>query len=250
VTVSLRPYQEDLRARVSAAMKAGCKRPLIVLPTGGGKTRIATYITESSIARKFSPIWFMVHRKELVRQTARAFADAGLAPGIVATGYPTEGSKPVQVVLIDSLKNRAKYLEPPRVIIPDEAHHCTANKWKAVQEAYPEAFYIGLTASPQRLDGKGLGAHFDQIILGPDMRWLIDNGYLADYRIFAPPPPDLSKGGHVAGEFNRGQLEDVLAKSTIVGDSIAEYRKHADGMRTIVRCVSIDASKAACETFR
>lgn len=250
MTLELRPYQETARAEVSAAMRAGCKRPLLVLPTGAGKTAIATDMLRRSIARGFGPCWFMVHRKELLRQTAEAFAKADLSPGIVATGYPTEGSRAVQTVLIGSLARRAQYLAPPRVIIVDECHHAVAASWRKVQEQYPDAFYIGLSASPQRLDRRGLGDHFDKIIEGPQMRWLIDNGYLSDFRIFAPPPPDLSQVGHVAGEFNQGELAEVLAKSTIVGDSIREYEKHAAGKRTLIRCVSVDASKAACEMFR
>lgn len=248
--ISLRPYQEELRLNVSAAMRAGCKRPLVVLPTGGGKTAVATDMISRSLARGFGPCWFVVHRKELLRQTAEAFAKADLSLGMVATGYPTEGSRQAQVVLIGSLAKRAQYLQPPRVIIVDEAQHACAASWKKVQEAYPDAFYVGLSASPRRLDSKGLGAHFDKIIEGPSMRWLIDNGFLCDYRIFAPPPPDLSSVDHVAGEFNQGQLAEVLAKSTIVGDSIVEYEKHAHGKRTLIRCVSVESSKQACETFR
>jgi len=250
--IDLYPHQEELLERVRGAMRRKIKRPLIVLPTGGGKTRIATKICAASIERDFLPVWFMVHRRELLDQSAQAFCDAGLPVGIVARGHDIEGSKPLQVVLIDSLPRRLHYLPTPRVVIPDEAHHCVAPKWSRVQDLYPDAFYIGLTATPQRLDGRGLGTHFDEIVEGQNMRWLIDNGYLADYKIFAPPPTtlDLSQVGHVAGEFNKHQMNEAVAKSTIVGDSIAEYRKHAMGKRCLIRSVGVEASAATAEAFR
>jgi DNA repair protein RadD len=250
--IDLRPYQEEHLERVRAAMRRKVKRPLIVLPTGGGKTRMATKICESSIERDFLPVWFMVHRRELLDQTSQAFSDAGLPVGIVAAGYDVEGSKPLQIVLIDSLPRRLQYLPAPRVIIPDEAHHCCAPKWKSVQDAYPNAFYVGLTATPQRLDGKGLGTHFDEIIEGPTMRWLINSGYLAEFKIYAPPPVtlDMSQVGHIGGEFNKHQMKEAVEKSTIVGDSIAEYRKHAMGTRCLIRSVGVEASAKVAEEFR
>jgi superfamily II DNA or RNA helicase len=250
--ISLYDHQSDLLQRASARMAEKIKRLLIVLSTGGGKTRIATRICESSIARGVVPVWFMVHRRELLDQAAKAFSDAGLPFGYVARGHDIDGDRPVQIVLIDSLPRRKHYLSTPRVIIPDEAHHCTAPKWSNVQAEFPRAFYIGLTATPQRLDGKGLGTHFDEIVQGPGMRWLIDNGFLADYRIFAPPPTtlDLSHVGHVAGEFNHKQVTEAVAKSTIVGDSIAEYRKHAAGKRCLIRAVGVEESEKAAEAFR
>jgi len=249
--IDLYPHQESLLERVRDAMRRKVRRPLIVLPTGGGKTRIATKICGTSIERDFLPVWFVVHRRELLDQAAHAFADAGLKIGIVAAGHVTEGNKALQVVLIDSLKRRQADLPAPRVIIPDEAHHCCAPKWSMLQGAYPLAYYIGLTATPQRLDGKGLGSHFDEIVEGEKMRWLIDNGYLADYRIYAPPPTtlDMSHVGHVGGEFNRHQMNEAVAKSTIVGDSIAEYRKHAMGTRCLIRSVGVEASAQVAAEF-
>lgn len=250
--IELRPFQEDLLERVRVAMRNKVRRPLIVLSTGGGKTVLATHISAASIARQFAPIWFMVHRHELLDQTVQAFCDAGLSVGVVAAGHAVEGSRPLQVVLIGSLPRRMQYLHAPRVIIADEAHHCCAPQWAKVQAMFPEAYYIGLTATPQRLDGKGLGSHFDQIIEGPSMRWLINSGYLADYKIFAPPPTtlDLSQVRQLGGDFNKHQLADAVGRSTIVGDSIAEYRKHAMGTRCLIRSVGVEASAQVAEAFK
>lgn len=247
--ISLRPYQEDLRAKVSAAMRSGVKRPLVVMATGGGKTAVAAYMAHTSIVRDIYPVWFLVHRRELMQQTATAFSDAGIDTGMVARGHELQPWRKAQVVLLGSLKRRMAMLPTPRVIIPDEAHHCCASTHAKVLEAYPDAWKIGLTATPERLDRRGLKDHFDAILEGPSMRWLIDNGHLADYKIFAPPSVDVSGVHTMAGDFNKAELEDVLAKSTITGDAVREYKKHADGKRAIVRSLSREDSRKVAEAF-
>lgn len=248
--IQLYSHQENLRAEVSGAMKRGVRRPLLVLSTGGGKTVLAGFMTDSATKRGFAPVWFVVHRKELVMQTAKAFAALGMTVGIVARGHPVMGDLPIQIVLIDSLKRRLPYLKPPKLVIQDEAHHTPANKWAFLQTEFPDIFYIGLTATPERLDGKGLGKYYDEIVEGPSMRWLIDNGFLADYRIFAPPSIDTSGVSSVGGDFNKGQLHAIIEQSTIVGDGIREYQKHAEGKRTIIRSVSIEDSIRVADEFK
>jgi superfamily II DNA or RNA helicase len=250
--IDLYPHQEDQYGRVRACMLRKVMRPLVVLSTGGGKTRIATRMCQTSISKGFAPIWFVVHRRELLDQAVAAFAAAGLNVGIVASGYETHGNRLMQVVLINSLPRRKQFLQKPRLIIPDEAHHSVAPKWSEMQADNPQAFYVGLTATPERLDGRGLGTHFSEIVEGPPMRWLIDNGYLADYKIFAPPPTtlDLSKIKHQGGDFNKHEIAERVAKSTIVGDSIAEYRKHAMGTSCIIRSVGVEASFHTAEAFK
>jgi superfamily II DNA or RNA helicase len=250
--IELYPHQEEQLERVRASMRRKVMRPLIVLSTGGGKTVIATKMCATSIRKGFAPMWFVVHRRELLDQAAKAFANAGLDVGIVARGYDLEGSRSLQIVLIDSLPRRMQYLAKPRVIIPDEAHHCVAPKWAHLRELFPDAFYVGLTATPQRLDGRGLGEHFDEIIEGPPMRWLINNGYLADFRIFAPPTKDLDLTHlkHQGGDFNKHQVAERVAKSTILGDAIAEYKRHAMGTRCLIRSVGVEASFHTAEAFK
>ena len=231
-------------------MRDGFRKLLIVLATGGGKTAIAAHMTSTSIARGVGPVWFLVHRRELLRQTAGAFYDAGIDVGIVAAGREMQPWRKCQVVLVDSLKRRRHLLPDPRIIVADEAHHAIAKKWATAIQAYPKAWLIGLTATPERLDGRGLGEHFDRIVEGPSMRWLIDNGFLSDYRIFAPPSVNTVGVHTVAGDFNKAELRDLLEKSTIVGDAVHEYRKHAAGRRAIIRSLSRDGSRAVCAAFQ
>ncbi len=248
--IQLRPYQIDVRNRISEKLREGTRRLIVVMPTGAGKTALAACMTATSIERKVAPVWFVVHRRELMRQTAIAFANAGISVGIVARGHALEPSRPAQVVLLPSLKKRMHLLPPPRLIVPDEAHHCAANGYKLLIDAFPRAWLIGLSATPERLDSKGLGDFFDEIVEGPTLRELIDDGYLVDYKVYAPPQSaNISDVHTVAGDFNKKELHAALAKSTITGDAVKEYRKHVGGWRTIIRSLSIDDSKLSAEAF-
>lgn len=248
--MQLRPYQETLLSRSSDAMSQGCRRLLIVCSTGSGKTAIASFMTKTTIERKPAPVWFLVHRRELVTQTWEAFAKAGIDCGIVAAGERLHPDRMAQVILIPSLKSRIHQLPPPRLLIPDEAHHCVASTHSEVLTTFPKAWICGLTATPERLDGKGLGSHFNLIVEGPSMRWLIEEGYLVDYRLFGPQSVDTEGLHTVAGDFNKTELQERMRKSTIVGDAVTEYLRHAPGKRAIVRSISRDYSREVAQAFQ
>lgn len=248
--IQLRDYQNSLRIAISKAMREGCKRTLAVMATGGGKTAVATYMTHVSLERDFGPVWFLVHRRELMEQTSAAFARAGINVGHIAVGELLEPHRHAHVCLIGSMPRRIGRMPKPKVVIVDEAHHAVSATYTKIIEELGDIWLIGLTATPERLDGKGLGQHFDRIVEGPSMRWLIDNGYLADYRIFCPPSIDTTGVHKMAGDFNKKELEDVLKRSTIMGDAIREYKLRALGKRTILRALSRDDSGQMAEQFK
>ncbi len=131
---------------------------------------------------------------------------------------------------------------PPDLIIYDEAHHVAAGTWDKIYKAFPQAFHVGLTATPERLDGKGLRPWFQEIIYGPPVRWLIDNGYLSDYKIFAPGGIDRGQV-NTSGEFNRKKINDIIAtKPQIVGDAVREYKRYAYGKRCVAFCHNVKKS--------
>jgi DNA repair protein RadD len=251
VGIVLRDYQTGGVSELVANMRREIKRQLFVLSTGGGKTITAAFMLDGSRARK-QPAWFVVHRRELMLQTSRALTEYGIPHGLVAAREPLRAWHEVQIVLIGSLARRMKHLPPPRLIVPDEAHHARAAGWERMFEAFPDAWVVGLTATPRRLDGRGLGKHFSAIVVGPEMRWLIDNGYLSDYRLFAPPPPEGFLDGvrEVAGEYNRADLKKaILGKPQIVGSAIDEYMHHCPHKPAIVRAVDIESSQVIAGRF-
>lgn len=253
--IVLRPYQSTLIAQTRDAMRRGVKRILITAPTGSGKTNLTAHMLASAAARGRRS-WFCVHRKELLDQSVSTFINAAdIHTGIVAATYPTSPLAPVQVCSVPSLTKRAAHLRPPNLIVWDEAHHLASGSWSAIAALFPNVIHIGLTATPARLDGRGLGAYFDTLIQGPSTADLIHAGYLSPYRFYAPGvAPSLAGVHRQAGDFNRKELNDRMEHSTVVGDCVDHYRRHCMGnghlARALVFCYSLDASRCLAAQFQ
>lgn len=250
MTLELRPYQDDLIANARALIRSGVNALLIQSPTGSGKTVLVAKMLQTAASRGYAS-WFNVHRRELVKQSVITLTEsAGIEVGVVAAGFPGNRHLPIQVCSIGTLKGRRKLLPNPSLIIWDEAHHLAAKSWAEIFDAYPNAAHIGLTATPERLDGTGLGKWFKNIIVGPSTALLIEQGYLSKYRMFAPSLPDLSGVHILGGDYNRKELNAAMNASTVTGDVITHYQKHADGKRMVLFAWSIEASMTMAERFR
>lgn len=248
MTFALRPYQQDI---IDAARRhlREVRRVLLQAPTGAGKTALTASMLGTA-ANRGHRSFFICHRAELVEQAAATFSQVGIAYGIIAAGTAPNPLAPVQIASIDTLKNRLDRVAPPSLVVWDECHHIAAAGWTKVMEAYPEARHVGLTATPWRLDGTGLGAHFDRMVRGPSVRWLIEQGYLSPYRAFAPSHPDLGNVHTRAGDYVQTELAEVMGASAIVGDAVAHYRRLAAGKRAVAFCVSVKHSQHVAAQFR
>jgi superfamily II DNA or RNA helicase len=249
MSFALRPYQSDLIEQARALIRAGEKSILIQSPTGSGKTALTAHMLGAAAERDHQS-WFVVHRRELVRQSARTFYSVGIPHGIVAAGFAGAVLQPVQICSVQTLANRHARMRRPKLIVWDECHHVAAASWAKIHEAYPDAIHIGLSATPERLDGTGLGTWFKNIILGPSVSSLIDDGFLAPYRLFAPSRPDLGGVHTRMGDFVRSEAAAVMDKPSITGDAVAHYRKLAAGKRAVVFCTSIEHSQHVVAQFR
>ena len=245
--MNLRPYQTELIDAARAHLVAGRRRVLIQAPTGAGKTALTAYMLGQSAARGRRS-WFIVHRRELILQSHRAFARAGISAGIIGAGFPTDLRHLVQIAGIQTLARRHRLLPDPAIIVWDEAHHIAAGQWSEIYAAY-DCHHIGLSATPSRLDGTGLGQWFDEIVQGPSVSDLIADGWLSPFRLFAPFRPDLSGVRTRAGDYARDGLEDALDKPSITGDAVSHYRRLADGRRAVVFAVSVEHSRHVAAAF-
>jgi DNA repair protein RadD len=181
----LRDYQARAIDEIERAIKA-----LYVLPTGGGKTIIATCIIERAVERG-ERVLMLTHRREILRQTSLKMP---IDHGLIQAGLNIDLAYPVQVASIQTLWARCMRtdklpLPPANLIIIDEAHHIAARTWRLILEAYPNARRVGLTATPCRADGRGLGNYFDRLILGPQIPELIERGFLVRTIYYAPTVP-------------------------------------------------------------
>lgn len=247
-----RDYQDTIIDQVRVKLRTR-RRVLVQLPTGGGKTVVGGKMIESAAGKGHSCL-FTVHRRELIDQTVETFNDVGIRHGVIAAGQPYQVLERVQVASIDTLKhriNKGANLFPPKFIMVDEAHHVGAAGWKSVLASYTDAYIVGLSATPERLDGKGLDDVFEDIVIGPSTGWLIQHGFLSDYRAFAPGvAPDLA-GVHVKmGDYVKSEASAAMDKPTITGDAISHYQRLASGQSAVCFCVSIEHSKHVAEQFR
>ena len=243
-----RQYQTEAieQARAEIAAK---RNPLINLVTGGGKTVIAARIAQRSAAKKRRSM-FLVHRAELIRQTSRSFDEMGIRHGIVAPGFSLTDDL-VQVASVQTLVRKFDQIRPPHLLFLDEAHHVAAGSWRKIIERFRNVPRVGLTATPERLDGRGLGEFFDSIVPGPAMAWLIEQGFLAGYDYFAPPvQADLSGCRTSMGDYNVGDLAAAMSRSTVTGDAVEHYRETLNGRPAIAFCVRRDHSEQVVAAFR
>lgn len=249
--IILRPDQKKLLGDVRSAMKSH-RRVCMQAPTGWGKT-VATSELMRLITERGKRAVFGCHRIEILEQADKTFSAFGIPHGIVAPGFYPRPGEPIQIASIDTLRSRIKRgkpVPPADLYAIDECHHAVAPSWAAVSAYYKDAYILGVSATPERSDGKGLDSQFDVLVNGPSVKWLIDHGHLSDYRAFAPNTPDMTGVHTVNGEYDREETEALMDKSAITGDAIDHYVRHARGRKFIAYCVSVKHSLHTMEQFR
>jgi superfamily II DNA or RNA helicase len=247
--MNLRPYQEAVIAEVRQALRAGCQAPLVVSPTGSGKTVMFSHIAHGAGA-KGKRVWILVHRAELVEQTSRTMRELDIPHGVIAAGWPVDPLPHVQVVSVQTVVRRTGGLIPPDIIIVDECHHAAAGTWSKILQAFPKAIRLGFTATPERLDGKGLAGAFDTLIRGPEVAWLIEQGFLSPPKYYAPPNQLNLEGLNVrGGDFARDELAKEMDKPMITGDAVQHYQRLCPGAPSVVFCASIAHAEHVAQAF-
>ncbi len=232
--IEARPYQEAGVTEIIQAMRHGARSVVRVLPTGGGKTVEAALLVQRT--KPDRRILFLVHRRELVRQArdTLAWALPGEDIGVEAAGWPATPWARVRVASVQSLARRLAHIPAPHLVYIDEAHHARARTWEQVLGAWPRAHRVGLTATPERLDGLGLGEWFSQIIMGPSPGELIEAGYLAPTDVYRVP----------ASERLRWQGSNTCA------DPVPVYQRLMAGLPALFFGRTVEHSREVCAAFR
>ena len=285
-TPALRPYQQTLADEVRSAYRQGFRCPLVRADTGAGKTILFSYITHGAASRS-NPVLISAHRKEIIRQISLSLARFGVEHQVIApvdkvrqikvahfrafgrsfvTNNSTTMVGSVQTIvgrfdIIDATLARvaAAAGKPAKLlIVMDEGHHVVEDtQWGKVMDRYHvEGTALGLivTASPERLDGRGLGAghggYADTMIEAPPMSWLIEQGFLSQYRVFTVPQQIDLTGVHTRmGDYIAAEVQERVDKPSVTGDAIQHWQRLAPGMRSVVFCVSVEHSKHVAQEF-
>ena len=239
----LRQYQIDCVSRVWAAIEAGQPHVLLTAPTASGKTVIAGDLARDA-QRRGMRVLFLVHRRELAAQASRKLHDVGVDHGIIQAGFTPRPGERVQIASVQTLHARAIRscsIELPSadVIFIDECHHVRAPTYQRILKAFPKGIVIGLTATPCRGDGRGLGNTFDTLIESASVAELTRLKFLVPARIYAPSRPDLTGVAVRHGDYAEAQLAERMDKAQLVGDIVSHWHRLAERRRTVVFATSV-----------
>jgi DNA repair protein RadD len=247
--MNLRQYQQQLITDIRLQYQIGRRQVLAVLPTGGGKTVVFSHIAQQTTARG-NRVVILVHRQELVDQASRALTQMGVQHGLIQAGRSMDLTYAVQVASVQTLARRLHQI--PRgyfqLVIVDEAHHTTAGTWSKVVGHFDAAHLLGVTATPIRSDGRGLGEHYQAMVQGPSAAWLTEHGFLAQARVLAPPGFNGAGLRKRMGDFDQREAEQRVA--SIHGDCYSHYCQHLSGQTAIAFCCSVAHAEAVAELFR
>lgn len=264
--IRLRDYQQRGVKAVTEKLSNGVRKLAYVLPTGGGKTIVFSFIAKA-LSRLGKNVTIVVHRKKLVLQSSLALASIGIPHKLVAAkgvikqteechietfgkSFINEKSS-VTIASVQTLAKRLELLTDCHMIIIDECHHANIGYWRSCIEAAFKATVLGVTATLVRLDGKPLGDVFDDYIEGPPMQELIDKGHLCRPRVFASKEQiDLSGVRRSLGDFNTGDLALAMDKPYLIGNSVEHYKYLCDKVPAIAYCCTIAHAEHAAREFR
>jgi len=248
--IPLYDFQEELGTNARKSLRK-FQSTLLVLPTGAGKSYITAWMVRNGLI-KGNTAYFCVHRKDLVTQMSSTFRKFNIPFGYIASGRPYNPFMPVQICSIQTLYNRLHKVAVPSILIVDEAHFSCSKTYSEIIDVYKKAgaFIIGKTATPWRLSGEGLARHFDDMVIGPSVRELMDQGFLSRYKYYAPSVPDLTGIASRMGDYVKAELETAMDRNTIIGNAVSHYRKFAMNKRAVAFCVSIKHSVHVAESFR
>jgi superfamily II DNA or RNA helicase len=150
-----------------------------------------------------------------------------------------------------SRKDRDDFIKPNAdIVILDEAHRSVSGQFTELLKVYPNSFIIGLTATPIRNDGRGLGNIYEEIVECGSIKELTEQGYLVPNRIVAPTIPDLQKIRIVAGDYEKKALTKKMNTAKLVGDIVSHWIKYGENRATVIFATSIAHSKHIANIFR
>lgn len=269
-TLSLYEDQKELIVSLREAMRKH-KAILLQSPTGSGKTAMAVYMIMKACEKQADleklrdrKIIFTVPRKDLLEQTSDTLCSYSISHSYIAAGKPYNPSSPVYIGMVPTMTGRidcdketgvlsSDKLPKGYIVLIDETHFGSENLGKLI-EFYKNqgAWVIGLSATPWKLNGQGLGVWYDCMVKGKSIQWLIENKRLSDYDYYyGRTKPDLSGIKVGDGDYNQVQLGQYMEQQgIIIGDCVNDYLSRCNGRLHIVRCASIKHSQMVAETFR
>lgn len=248
--IELFPDQEESIRLLRESLKVN-RHVLLQGATGSGKSVMsASMISKISDANKRT--LFIVPRRELLWQMHLTFNKFNIDHSFIASKYSYDPDAKTHIASVDTLVRYYDKALTPDFVYFDEVHY-GGTKNDQVINYFKEkgSRIIGMTATPWRSNGQGMGIWFDDMVLGKSIGWLIKNKRLSDYRAFSPSKPDLSQVRVSGGEYHKGDIASYMEEDTVlIGDAVEHYKLHAFGKICVGYCSSKKSAEKAAEKFR
>lgn len=247
--VPLWPKQQQIIGDVRGAFRT-YESVCLQSATGSGKTHMGTAAAKSATEKGHNIIW-LAHRRELLEGTSNTFTKYGVHHSVMMGGSHHNQHLRATLASVGTLVNRIEKTRPPKLLIVDEAHHAPSKSFDTIIRwvIAEGGKVLGLTATPWRLSGEGLDTHFQHMVQGPPVAWLIENGYLSDYRAYAPATPDLTGVHTRMGDYVKSEIDQVMQGKAILSGCVQHYRQLANGKRMIGFAVSVQHSQMLVDEF-
>ena len=255
----LRDYQQKSVEQV-LDLFTQVQRVLVQQPTGAGKSLIIAALVKEFVSRG-EPVLLVAHKVELIRQLRDHVKKwIGIEPGIIANKQQFKRN-PEALIQVGSIQALSRFRELPRagLVVIDEAHHSHARTYSKLFSWYKESYFLGVTATPLRLDGRGLRflyngvPGYEALVEGVSVRELIETGYLCDFKLFAASnvlDPAAAGIRTRAGDWVQDELAEYAEGCLLYGDVVETWETHAKGRRTVVYPVSVKYSQELCQEFK
>lgn len=242
----LRPYQTEGIRKIFNCWKQGRRSVLFQMPTGTGKTILFSQIVKLGFDNN-RRILILVHRKELVEQITEKLTARNVPVGHIVAGMKADYAQTVQVASIQTLSRR----EHPEanLIIIDECHHAKAATYKKLWDIYPDAKFLGVTATPVRLSGEGFDDLFDELIVSMSTQKFIEQGFLCPVTHLVCANPNLSGVKQKQGDYVTKMLSGVMMDNSIMSDLIESYKDKSLGKTAIVFAVDVEHSQSIVKRY-
>jgi DNA repair protein RadD len=251
--MELRPFQAVNKAQIRQQF-LNHKRVLYQAGTGSGKTVVATDILKG-VRDKGEFAWFLAHRRELISQTYRTLFDMGVNAGIIMAGHKLNMHLQIQVASIDTLNarliknNKLIVRNKPKLIVIDEAHRSLSPTYLKMMDMFPDAYILGLSATPIRSDGRGLGHVYGSMVQSPNIRELIEMGYLVQPRYFTGATADMEGCKTQNHDYAAGEREARVNNADLRGDVVEQWLRHGERRKTFVFASGVKHSMALRDDF-
>jgi superfamily II DNA or RNA helicase len=243
---TLRPYQTQGINKIFQAWRTDKRSILFQMPTGTGKTVLFAEIVRMGFEKK-RKILIVVHRRELIEQIRQKLDERNIELALIVAGQNLDYTKEIQIASIQTLTRR-EHPEADLIII-DECHHAKAASYRKLWEIYPKAKFLGVTATPIRLNGEGFTDLFDFLITSMSVQEFIDQDFLVPVAQYSSETPDLSGLKIRQGDYATNELSEIMMEGQLMADLIESYQELCPGKSMIVFAVNIEHSKEIAKRY-